>query len=340
MPLQLHITLLDVATCEISPNLYLEIWAANSTGFYSGFTTASQGGPPGGGPGGPSGSASGSASVTRPPGGGPPQQTGSSSTSRTYGASFCCLCCFIAHSRRPYTRLLLSSFLPLGPFDGADDPNGGGMGGGSNATDNLTFMRGITQADDQGEVTMYANIPGWYRGRAVHIHVRVFEGGTVSNNGSYLTSTGTLHHTGQIYFSTYYTVHFLDRFQKLTVDDSTIEQELVDEIALLAPYTANPLDYANATRNDEDGIYPYSTSGGYDPDLDTSLLGDTLEDGVLGDIVITINSTYISPSFSTAYHTAEDEDEAPVTLTAGPGEETGGADPEEGGFFSWFWSWS
>ena len=89
----------------------------------------------------------------------------------------------------------------------------------------------------------------------------------------------------------------------------SIEQDLVDEVAKLAPYSTNSLAYANATRNDEDSIYPYSTAGGYDPNLETSLLGATLEDGVLGEIVITVNSSYVSPSFSTAYHVAEDGSE-------------------------------
>jgi len=75
------------------------------------------------------------------------------------------------------------------------------MGGGSTATDNLTFMRGVTQADSNGETTLYANIPGWYQGRAVHIHVRVWENSTVASNGTFISSSGTLHHTGQLYFS-------------------------------------------------------------------------------------------------------------------------------------------
>ncbi|KZV92816.1 hypothetical protein EXIGLDRAFT_768645 [Exidia glandulosa HHB12029] len=78
--------------------------------------------------------------------------------------------------------------------------------------------------------------------------------------------------------------------------------DLLDDIAKLAPYTQNPLAYANATTNEEDGIYPYSSIGGYDPDLETEMLGDDLSDGLEGHIVITINGSYVSPEVATAYY--------------------------------------
>ncbi|KAH7091821.1 aromatic compound dioxygenase [Auriculariales sp. MPI-PUGE-AT-0066] len=238
VPLQLKLTIMDVETCDILPNAFVEIWSTNSTGSYSGFTLAGGGGgPPGGG---------------NPP---PPPPTSTDTTSST-------------------------STTTMGPFDGADTPGGGGPPG-QNATDNLTFMRGVTQADDNGEAIFYANVPGWYQGRAVHIHIRVFENSTVADNGTFVSASGTLHHTGQLYF----------------------EQELVDNVATLPPYSTNSLPYENATRNDEDGIYPFSTYGGYNPNLATTLLGETLDEGILGEIVITINRTYTSPMRSTAYHT-------------------------------------
>ncbi|KAH7091000.1 aromatic compound dioxygenase [Auriculariales sp. MPI-PUGE-AT-0066] len=227
VPLKLHLTIMDVATCAILPSAFVEIWSANATGYYSGFT--------------------GSTNAKRAP--------------------------------------------QSGPFDGADKAGSGG--GGRNATDNLTFQRGVAQANANGEVTINANVPGWYTGRAVHIHVRVFENSTVASNGTFVSKSGTLHHTGQIYF----------------------DQDVVDSVAKLSPYSSNKLAYASATTNARDGIYPYSTYGGYNPNLDTSLLGSTLANGLLGEIVITINRTYTSPMLSTAVHTrradlpvGEDED--------------------------------
>jgi protocatechuate 3,4-dioxygenase beta subunit len=50
-----------------------------------------------------------------------------------------------------------------------------------------TFMRGIQRTNAQGVATFRTVYPGWYRGRTVHIHVKVHVRGNVV-------------HTGQLYF--------------------------------------------------------------------------------------------------------------------------------------------
>jgi protocatechuate 3,4-dioxygenase beta subunit len=50
-----------------------------------------------------------------------------------------------------------------------------------------TFMRGVQRTDANGIATFQTVYPGWYRGRAVHIHVKVHVGGDEV-------------HTGQLYF--------------------------------------------------------------------------------------------------------------------------------------------
>jgi protocatechuate 3,4-dioxygenase beta subunit len=50
-----------------------------------------------------------------------------------------------------------------------------------------TFMRGIQRTDRNGLALFDTVYPGWYRGRAVHIHVKVHVGGNVV-------------HTGQLFF--------------------------------------------------------------------------------------------------------------------------------------------
>jgi protocatechuate 3,4-dioxygenase beta subunit len=42
-----------------------------------------------------------------------------------------------------------------------------------------TFLRGVQTADANGRVTFRTIYPGWYAGRATHIHVEVFVNGTV-----------------------------------------------------------------------------------------------------------------------------------------------------------------
>jgi protocatechuate 3,4-dioxygenase beta subunit len=48
-----------------------------------------------------------------------------------------------------------------------------GSGGGDDAGTGTTFLRGSQVADQDGIVEFATNYPGWYEGRAVHIHTKV-----------------------------------------------------------------------------------------------------------------------------------------------------------------------
>src|SRR6476646_6995149 len=58
--------------------------------------------------------------------------------------------------------------------------NYSGFGAGSSSR---TFMRGVQRADKNGLAVFTTVYPGWYRGRAVHIHVKVHVGGDVVHTG-------------------------------------------------------------------------------------------------------------------------------------------------------------
>ena len=75
-----------------------------------------------------------------------------------------------------------------GVYSGFVAASTGGPGGGGGPTDKRTFLRGIQPTNAQGIATFQTIYPGWYRGRAVHIHVKVHLGGNVV-------------HTGQFFFS-------------------------------------------------------------------------------------------------------------------------------------------
>jgi protocatechuate 3,4-dioxygenase beta subunit len=64
---------------------------------------------------------------------------------------------------------------------------GGGPGGGQSKSDDQTFLRGMQVTDANGLAQFQTIYPGWYRGRAVHIHMKVHVGGAVV-------------HTGQLFF--------------------------------------------------------------------------------------------------------------------------------------------
>jgi protocatechuate 3,4-dioxygenase beta subunit len=52
-----------------------------------------------------------------------------------------------------------------GRYAGVSDPGG--------STRGSTFLRGYQRTDEQGRVRFLTIFPGWYRGRAVHIHCKV-----------------------------------------------------------------------------------------------------------------------------------------------------------------------
>ena len=64
---------------------------------------------------------------------------------------------------------------------------GGVYSGFGSGSGNRTFMRGIQRTDASGLARFRTVYPGWYRGRTVHIHVKVHVAGNVV-------------HTGQLYF--------------------------------------------------------------------------------------------------------------------------------------------
>ncbi|MGY1499385.1 intradiol ring-cleavage dioxygenase [Streptomyces sp. QTS52] len=105
---------------------------------------------------------------------------------------------------------------------------GGGGGGHQEPTDDERYLRGTWRTDRHGYVTFRTVFPGWYRGRCVHIHVKVHVDGTWTDAGY---EGGHTCHTGQLFF----------------------DEESVLLSAEVAPYSTNT---ATRTTLDEDTIYP------------------------------------------------------------------------------------
>jgi protocatechuate 3,4-dioxygenase beta subunit len=103
---------------------------------------------------------------------------------------------------------------------GGGSPGGGSAGGHVTPTNASRYLRGHQMSDANGLVVFDTIYPGWYTGRAPHIHVKVHVGGSVV-------------HTGQLFFddvlsdAVYRTADYSARGQPSTTDaqDSIFHQE-------------------------------------------------------------------------------------------------------------------
>ncbi|KIY52130.1 aromatic compound dioxygenase [Fistulina hepatica ATCC 64428] len=133
------------------------------------------------------------------------------------------------------------------------------------------FLRGAWATDSTGVARFTTIFPGYYTGRALHVHTKVWTEWEVLANGSF--APGKLSHTGQFFF------------------EDEIGGEIVDK---MHPYTENPIAHTRGrTRNWRDSLNVYGDShgNGYNPVFDLHLLGGVLSQGVIGFITMGINAS-------------------------------------------------
>jgi len=131
-----------------------------------------------------------------------------------------------------------------------------------------TFGRGALPSDENGVVQFTSIFPGYYTGRATHVHVRVHPEWSILPNGTF--TSGRLSHTGQFFF----------------------EDQLNVAVDKLWPYSTNPIaNIRGRTRNWNDGlnIFEDAQVDGYKSVFETKLLGGVLQQGVIGYITMAVN---------------------------------------------------
>jgi protocatechuate 3,4-dioxygenase beta subunit len=198
----MNIGVIDVETCEPVPNILVDLWHANATGYYAGHPT-------------------------------------------------------------PRPDLVKEEPASTGPRAGL-------LSAYPRTVQEETWLRGALPTDRNGVAEFTSVFPGYYQGRATHVHVKVFPDWEMLPNGTF--TGGRLIHTGQFF-----------------VDDH-INQE-VDKIY---PYTTNPLASMvgrKRTRNWEDSlsIYQHSHEGGYMPTFEIEKLGGVLQQGLIGYVTMGVN---------------------------------------------------
>lgn len=121
----------------------------------------------------------------------------------------------------------------------------------------MTNARGIATFD-----TVY---PGWYSGRATHMHIKVHIGSSLTNlGGAIYAKGGHVSHTGQLYFN----------------------DTLTDTVATISPYSTRQV---RRVRNNEDRIY--KDSNGATMIVPIKLVGNDLARGVTGEITVGVDPT-------------------------------------------------
>ncbi|MFF8398516.1 intradiol ring-cleavage dioxygenase [Streptomyces sp. NPDC016172] len=109
----------------------------------------------------------------------------------------------------------------LGEYSGFVGNNG------HDEPDNGTFLRGGVLTDSRGVAEITTIYPGWYRGRCVHIHVKVHTDVTLTPDGSF--TGGQELHTGQLFFAETITarVAALAAYRVNTVPRTTLAQDSI-----------------------------------------------------------------------------------------------------------------
>ena len=148
-------------------------------------------------------------------------------------------------------------FVPGMPPPGFAD--GGPDGPRARQTDATRYLRGVQISDASGLVAFSTLYPGWYSGRAIHIHAKVHIGGEAAKK----YAGGHVAHTGQLFFP----------------------EELTDRISRIEPY-ARRIDVYRTTQAD-DGIF--NSQHGAECMLNIERLGKTDGDGFRAAITLAID---------------------------------------------------
>ncbi|EEB91874.1 hypothetical protein MPER_09700, partial [Moniliophthora perniciosa FA553] len=132
------------------------------------------------------------------------------------------------------------------------------------------WLRGAWPTDENGVAQFTTIFPGYYTGRATHIHTKVFTSWEVLPNGTF--DGGNLAHVGQFFF----------------------EDDLNIQIDKMHPYTENPIRHTyGRTRNWRDSLNIFEDSHGpegqYNPVFKMHLLGGVINQGVVGYITMVWN---------------------------------------------------
>jgi len=144
----------------------------------------------------------------------------------------------------------------LGEYSGYVGNNG------HSEADDGTFLRGGVLTNSSGLANITTIYPGWYRGRCIHIHVKVHTGVTLTSDGSF--TGGSELHTGQLF----------------------IDETITTAVAKVSPYSTNTV---TRTTLAQDSVYD---DGGAASGLMTlTALGSSTSSGYTGTLTLGVSQS-------------------------------------------------
>ncbi|EDR10170.1 uncharacterized protein LACBIDRAFT_184112 [Laccaria bicolor S238N-H82] len=135
-----------------------------------------------------------------------------------------------------------------------------------------TWLRGAWPTDKNGVAQFTTIFPGYYMGRATHIHTKVFPEWVPQPNGTF--AAGRLSHVGQFFF----------------------EDEINLVIDKMWPYVTNPIrETRGRTRNWRDSLNIFEDAHGpegkYNPVFKLHFIGGVISQGLVGYITMGVNAS-------------------------------------------------
>ncbi|GAX49942.1 protocatechuate dioxygenase [Streptomyces olivochromogenes] len=144
----------------------------------------------------------------------------------------------------------------LGEYSGFVGNNG------HSEPDDGSFLRGGVLTNAGGVANLTTIYPGWYRGRCVHIHLKVHTGVTLTSDGSF--TGGRELHTGQLFFN----------------------ETITTAVAKISPYSTNTV---TRTTLAQDSIY--DDGGAASGLLTLTALGSTAASGYTGTLTVGVETS-------------------------------------------------